>query len=107
MFEGRVYDERAVGSGERQEMMNVIVGDCAEAMRDVERGSVDVIPTPLTATERYPNRVREAFLQSCHDDALKDDGSVVLNMFNGVRGSRARASVREFARRLETRWDPV
>ena len=39
-------------------MMNVIVGDCAETMRDVERGSVDVIfSTPLTA--RRDTRTRE------------------------------------------------
>ena len=100
--------ERSVRARGRQEMMNVIVGDCAEAMRDVERGSVDVIfLDAFDGDGEIPEHVSgEAFLQSCHD-ALKDDGSVVLNMFNGVRGSRARASVREFARRLETRVGPV
>jgi len=100
--------ERSVRARGRQEVMNVVMGDCAEAMRDVERGSVDVIFLDAFDGEgEIPEHVSgDVFLQSCHD-ALKDDGSVVLNMFNGIRGSRARESVREFARRLETRVGPV
>jgi spermidine synthase len=90
------------GNGDDETMMRVVLGDCADVLR--RREGLDIVFVDAFDGEgEIPSHLGEdAFLQTC-GEALKSDGSLVLNMFNGVRGSPAREAVRDFARRLE-RW---
>lgn len=86
--------------------MRVVLGDCAGVLR--ECSGIDVIFMDAFDGEgEIPQHLREeSFLKTC-SDALLEDGSLVVNMFNGLRGSRARESVRDFARLLERHIGPV
>ena len=86
--------------------MRVVLGDCASVLR--ARSALDVIFMDAFDGEgEIPRHLREeSFLKTC-GDALLEDGSLVVNMFNGSRGSRARESVRDFARLLERHIGPV
>lgn len=94
--------ESESGSREGTSMMRVVLGDCASVLR--RRDGLDIVfVDAFDGAGEIPSHLSEdAFLQTC-GEALKSDGSLVLNMFNGVRGSPAREAVRDFARRLE-RW---
>ena len=88
--------------------MRVVEGDCADVLKARDRESVDIVfMDAFDGDGLIPEHlIRDEFLQSC-SDALKTDGSLVLNMFNGTRGSEARESVRMFAERLERFVGPV
>lgn len=88
--------------------MRVVEGDCADVLKARARESVDIVfMDAFDGDGLIPEHlIRDEFLQSC-SDALKSDGSLVLNMFNGTRGSEARESVRVFAERLERFVGPV
>lgn len=88
--------------------MRVVEGDCADVLKARDRESVDIVfMDAFDGDGLIPEHlIRDEFLQSC-SDALKSDGSLVLNMFNGTRGSEARESVRVFAERLERFVGPV
>jgi len=90
------------------EEIRVSLGDCAAVLEKETTGSLDVIfMDAFDGDGLIPAHLSgDAFLQRC-GDALKDDGSLVLNMFNGTRGSEARESVRRFAKRLESYIGPV
>ncbi|CEF97029.1 Spermidine/spermine synthases family [Ostreococcus tauri] len=86
--------------------MRVILGDCARVLE--ERSALDVIFMDAFDGEgEIPRHLRdETFLETC-GNALGEDGSLVVNMFNGTRGSPARETVRDFARLLERYIGPV
>jgi len=101
----REFSDDAEGAGKG---LKVVLQDCARTIETCEVKSLDVIfMDAFDGDGEIPAHLFEdEFLKNC-GDALVDGGSLVLNMFNGVRGSKARKSVARFAQKLERIIGPV
>ena len=88
--------------------LRVVLADCATTMRTCAPKSLDVIfMDAFDGDGEIPaHLIEDDFLSACAE-ALTDGGSLVLNMFNGVRGSPARDAVATFARTLARVIGPV
>jgi spermidine synthase len=97
-------DDDACGDGR----LRVVLGDCATTMKTCAPKSLDVVfMDAFDGDGEIPGHlIEDEFLRSCAD-ALTDGGSLVLNMFNGVRGSPAREAVVAFATKLARVVGPV